>query len=260
MCDLDGVVWLGGTPIPGAAEAVRRLGEAGLRVVYVTNSSAPTIAEHTATLAAAGIDAEGAVVSSATAVAQLLGPGERVLVCGGAGVAEAVVTAGAEPVDGDDEAGATEVDAVVVGLHQNFDYRRLRIAVGAVRRGARFLACNRDPLFPTGQGKVPGAGSIVAAVATSAEREPVVAGKPHRPAADAVARLLGLAPGDASLARRLLMVGDQHLTDGRFAELLGCRFALVRTGNTAPGAALDHRPDLDAADLCAVASAVLAGS
>ena len=37
--DLDGVIWLGDQPIPGAAEAVGRLQAAGESVVFVTNNS-----------------------------------------------------------------------------------------------------------------------------------------------------------------------------------------------------------------------------
>lgn len=259
LCDLDGVVWLAGVPIAGSVEAIDELRGAGRRVLFVTNSSAPTIAEHTATLAAVGIEAAGDVISSATAAAALVNAGERVLVCGGAGVTEAVVSAGALPVDGADEAAAADgVDAVIVGLHRSFDYERLRIAVAALQRGARFIACNRDPLFPTPAGKVPGAGSIVAAVAASALREPEVAGKPHAAAAAAVAAHLGAALDDDAFTDGLVMVGDQVSTDGRFAELLGCRFALVRTGNTAPGAPIGMHAAFDGFDLSAVASAMLA--
>ena len=37
--DLDGVVWLGKTPIPGSAEAIARLRAVGERVAFVTNNS-----------------------------------------------------------------------------------------------------------------------------------------------------------------------------------------------------------------------------
>ena len=77
LCDLDGVVWLGGVPIPGSVAAIERLRRAGWRVVFVTNSSSPTIAEHTAALAAIGVPAEGDVISSATAAAGMLRHGER---------------------------------------------------------------------------------------------------------------------------------------------------------------------------------------
>src|SRR3990170_105991 len=64
LCDLDGVVWLSGQPIAGSVEAVARLRDAGHRVLFVTNSSWPLLAEHEAALAAIGIGAVGEVVSS----------------------------------------------------------------------------------------------------------------------------------------------------------------------------------------------------
>ena len=39
VLDLDGVVWLGDEPIAGAAEAVRRLRDAGEQLAFVTNNS-----------------------------------------------------------------------------------------------------------------------------------------------------------------------------------------------------------------------------
>jgi ribonucleotide monophosphatase NagD (HAD superfamily) len=58
----------------------------------------------------------------------------------------------------------------------------------------------------------------------------------------------------APLSARALMIGDRYDTDGLFARTLGCRFALVRSGVSAPGAAIDAATpvDLDVADLAAV--------
>ena len=39
LLDLDGVVYLGGTAIPGAAEALRKADAAGMRLAYVTNNA-----------------------------------------------------------------------------------------------------------------------------------------------------------------------------------------------------------------------------
>jgi 4-nitrophenyl phosphatase len=252
LCDLDGVVWLSGEPIPGSVEAVARLRDAGHRVLFVTNSSWPRLADHEGALAAIGIEAPGDVVTSPMAAATLVNAGERVLVCGGPGIVEAVETVGAIPILGDDDAAvASGVDVVVVGLHREFDYHRLTLATAAVRSGARFVATNNDPLYPTPSGPVPGGGSIVAAVATASGREPAIAGKPFRPMADAVRRLVGEAAD-------LVMVGDMISTDGRFAVALGCRFALVRTGNTAPGEHVDFLRAFDVPDLAAVAELIVA--
>ena len=53
------------------------------------------------------------------------------------------------------------------------------------------------------------------------------------------------------------MVGDQISTDGEFARELGCRFALVRTGNTAPGESVEFEPAFDLPDLAAVVEAIV---
>ena len=46
--DLDGVLWRGAMPIPGAAEGVARLRARGERVVFLTNNAAPTVSEQLA--------------------------------------------------------------------------------------------------------------------------------------------------------------------------------------------------------------------
>ena len=52
------------------------------------------------------------------------------------------------------------------------------------------------------------------------------------------------------------MVGDRPSTDGAFAVTLGCPFALVRSGVTAPGVAVDVPVALDAPDLAAVVDSI----
>ena len=39
LLDLDGVVYLGGTAIPGAAEALAQARSAGMRLAFVTNNA-----------------------------------------------------------------------------------------------------------------------------------------------------------------------------------------------------------------------------
>lgn len=253
VCDLDGVVWLAGEPISGAAEGVAALRGAGFRVLFATNNSGPLLTEHEAALGAIGIPAAGDVVTSAQAAARLVAPGEIVACCSGPGVVEAVEQRGAHAVD---VRAATHADVVVVGLTRDFDYRALERASTLVREGARFVATNTDATYPTPEGEQPGGGALVAAVATAAGRQPEVAGKPHRAMAELVR---AVAPG--APAASTVMVGDRLATDGRFAATLGCRFALVRSGVTPPGAAVDAARDgvvvdIDAADLAEVARRV----
>lgn len=250
VIDLDGVVWLSDQPIEGAAGAVSRLQAAGHRVAFVTNNSSVTVADQEAKLAAHGIGGAGLVVTSAQAVAGLVGQGERVLCCGGPGLAEGLAARGATVVPGDGDGGRdVEVDVVVVGLHRDFDYERLAVAATAVRRGARLLASNADATFPTPAGLVPGAGAILAAVETASGQRAVVAGKPHPPMVEHLRALLGPVG---------TVVGDRVDTDGALARALGWRFALVLSGVTPavePGA--EPVPDVVAPTLAALVEAEL---
>jgi HAD superfamily hydrolase (TIGR01450 family) len=262
LVDLDGVVWLSRVPIAGSPEAIARLRATGRRVLFVTNNSAPLVAEHELALEAIGVPAAGDVVTSAQAAALLVDPGAHVLVCGGAGIVEALHRRGAlavHPVGADDGGGAVGdpvgVDAVVVGFHRDFDYERMRIAATAVRSGARLIGTNDDATYPTPDGPIPGGGAILASVAVAAGVTPEIAGKPHDPMALLVRTLLGEAFDPATT----VMIGDRPDTDGRFARALGCRFALVRSGVALPGTPATPAPDLDAADLAAVV-AMLDGS
>ena len=244
VLDLDGVVWLADTPIPGAGEAVARLRASGERVLFATNNSFPPRAETEAKLARFGIPAEGDVLSSPMAAARLVEPGERVLVLGGPGIVEAVRARGAVPVrDGDAE-------VVAVGFHRDFDYERLRIAARAVDRGARLVATNDDATYPTPDGPIPGGGALVAAVAYATGVTPIVAGKPHGPMVDLVRAAGG---GDGTV------VGDRPDTDGAFARRLGYRFALVLTGVTSRAdLPVEPQPDAVADSLAALVAGEVA--
>lgn len=257
LCDLDGVVWLAHEPIPGAAAAIASLRGGGARVLFVTNNSSAIVAEQEASLERIGIPAVGDVVTSAMAAARLVEPGERVLVAAGPGVAEAVTRRGAEAVPNDGSSDPGRIDAVVVGLHRDFDYRRLTVAATALHRGARLIGTNHDPTYPTPRGPEPGGGSLLAAVAAAGLSEPLLAGKPHRPMADVVGDVVGRT-GRSFSPSRTLVVGDRPDSDGAFAATLGCRFALVRSGVTAPSAAVDGDVTLDhdVADLSELARAL----
>jgi glycerol-1-phosphatase len=211
VVDLDGVVWLAGTALPGAAEGVAELRRLGIPVLFATNNAAPTIHALLAGLAAIGIEAtDEEVATSAQSAAALLGDDQRVYVVGDAGLREAVSRRRAVLAE-------DRPDAVVVGLTRSFDYDTCDRAARFVRDGARFVAANIDPTFPTPTGLRPGAGSIVAAIATASGHAPEVAGKPS----PAMARLVTARVAVGAV------VGDRPSTDGAFAAALGVPFALV---------------------------------
>jgi glycerol 3-phosphatase-2 len=211
VVDLDGVVWLGGTALPGALDGVNALRDGGIPVVFATNNAAPTVAELLGKLAAIGVAAESEeVVTSAQAAASLLEPGSTAYVVGEAGIREALGAVGVRESD-------EHPDAVVVGLTTAFDYATCARASTFIRRGARYLATNVDATLPGPNGLLPGAGSIVASVSTASGSSPIVAGKPHEPMARLVRRRTDVGA----------VIGDRPSTDGAFAERLGVAFVQV---------------------------------
>lgn len=250
VLDLDGVVWLAHRPLVGAADAVARLRRAG-PVLFVTNNAQHERATVARLLTDAGVPAEPAdVLTSAMAAATVIAPGERVLAFAGPGVIEALGERRAEVVTSTNGV-SPSVDTVVVGRHVDFTFATLTAAVRAVAAGARLVATNDDPAYPTADGPEPGAGSLLAAVVTASGRQPaVVAGKPHEPMATLIADRLG---------SRGWVVGDSPATDGLLARRLGYRFGLVLSGVTGDGdLPVEPPPDAVASDLAALVDDLLA--
>ena len=227
LLDLDGVVYLGGHPIPGAAEALGKAVASGMRLAFVTNNASRTPAAVAAQLTALGVPAMAQdVITSAQAAARLLAerlpPGAPVLVVGGIGLRVAVRERGLRPVSVASERPA----AVVQGYTPGLTYELLAEGALAVAAGAWYVASNADATLPTPRGRQPGNGSLIQVIATATGRSPVVAGKPEPPLhAEAVAR---------SGARHPLVVGDRLDTDIESAVRSGADSLLVLTGVTRP--------------------------
>jgi len=227
LLDLDGVVYLGGAAIPGAAEALGKATAAGMRLAFVTNNAYRTPAAIAAQLTGLGVPASPQdVVTSAQAAARLLAErlpaGAPVLVIGGAGLRVAVRERGLRPVS----TAADEPAAVVQGYAPDIGYANLAEGALAVEAGALFVASNADATLPTPRGRQPGNGSLVQVIATATGARPLVAGKPEPPLhAESVQR---------TSARRPLIVGDRLDTDIEGACRVGADSLLVLTGVTKP--------------------------
>ena len=241
LVDLDGVVYRGADPVPGVAAVLAARAKAGDEVVYVTNNSMHYRLDYVSRLSAMGAPVgDERVVSSARATALYITEHEpsvrRVLVVGAGGlerelrdVGLEVVTAGhaatranQEGIDGFEAAGRP--DAVVVGLDPQVTYLRLAVAADAVRAGAKFIATNRDPVYPTERGLRPGSGSIVAAIEAASGVTPVSIGKPAPLLLEEAARAAG------GVAKDAVMIGDSLVTDIAAARAVGCRSVFMLTG------------------------------
>lgn len=243
LVDLDGVVYRGNEPVPGVAAVLADRAARGDAVVYVTNNSMHYRADYVTRLTAMGAPiTPETVVSSARATALHIAhhePGiRRVLVLGASGLERElrdvgldVVTAGhaatrmhQEGIDGWAAAGAP--DAVVTGLDPNLTYLRLTAAADCIRAGARFIATNLDPIYPTERGLLPGAGTLAAAVEYTTGVTPLSIGKPAPRLLELAAEAVGRTAGEA------VMIGDGIGTDLAAAHAVGARCVFMLTGVT----------------------------
>jgi HAD superfamily hydrolase (TIGR01450 family) len=227
LLDLDGVVYIGGQPIPGAPAALHSAKKKGMRLAYVTNNASRTPAAVAALLTAMDVPASPAdVVTSAQAAARLLAeklpPKARVLVIGSAALRLAVRERGLTPVST-----ATEDPvAVVQGYGPGIGYGSLAEGGLAVRKGALFVGTNADSTLPGPRGIQPGNGSLLQVIAHATGTSPVIAGKPEPPLhRESVIRTGAKTP---------LVVGDRLDTDIEAACRAGADSLLVLTGVSRP--------------------------
>ena len=223
ILDIDGVLYTGDAPLPGAVEFIRLLQARALPFQVLTNNSTRTPAAVAARLQGMGMDvhAEHILTSSLAAAMYLkkIQPaGGRVYVVGEEGLQRPVSEAGFTLA----EDGAA--DFVVVGMDRGLTYAKLRRAALLIRAGAQFVATNPDTTFPSPEGLVPGAGALIAALQTTTGVKPVVIGKPMPTGFELALEKLGV---DAS---RAAAVGDRLDTDIEGGHHAGIRTVLVLSG------------------------------
>lgn len=241
LVDLDGVVYRGTDPVPGIAALLAERAATGDDIVYVTNNSMHYRADYVTRLSALGAPVSAdRVVSAPRATALHIAEREpgirRVLTVGASGLDRELRDVGLDVVAAahvaermareglDGWTAAGHPDAVVAGLDPQLTYLRIAAAADCIRAGARFVATNRDPVYPTERGLRPGAGSVIAAIEVACGVKPLVIGKPEPLLMEEAARAVGADPHDA------VVIGDGLLTDIAAARAVGARSVLILTG------------------------------
>lgn len=216
LFDLEGVLCVGGYPLPGAREALLSLRAAGIPMRFITNTTRTTRAAVIDRLAAIGLEVPlehlfTPVVAARdyllarnltphllvhpnieSEFADLLGPPPEAVLLGDAGSA--------------------------------FDYPSLNRCFRLLLEGLPLLAMGANRHFyDQGQWSLD-AGPFVAALEYAAEMEAIVLGKP------AIDFFLGAVEGIALPPQDVLMVGDDAEMDVCGALSAGLRGVLVRTG------------------------------
>jgi HAD superfamily hydrolase (TIGR01450 family) len=252
LIDLDGVVWIGREAVPGAAETLRALLDAGKRLVFVTNNPGRPPAAYAERLRELGVVVgEEQIVTAGMVVARLAGEAAgqdgSAFVIGAPALKEMVAAAGARLLEGE---AAWEADVVVVSGHRGFDYGELLAAKRALDRGAALFATSHDPTMPYPGGELPGTGAVLAAVETASGSRAVIAGKPERHLFEMAIEALGCSfrahsNQEEQANGRVAMVGDRISSDIEGGRRAGLETVLVLSGTTSreEAEAADPAPD-----------------
>ncbi len=224
LLDLDGCVWVGEEPTPGAAEAITALRAAGKSIVFLTNDPRRSPEDYVRKLWNVGITASLAeVVTVGAAIQHALAQGPartETYVIGAPAMFRHVSEAGMQIVNG--TARAAEARLVVIAGHDELTYDELRLATQAVLRGAEMIAAGRDRTFPREDGPWPGTGAVVAALEYATGHTARSVGKPKPQMFHTALDRLG--PG------RALVVGDRVESDLAGAAAAKLDGAIVLTG------------------------------
>jgi glycerol 3-phosphatase-2 len=252
VSDLDGTLWIDGTPLPGAVDLLDSFRRRGARVCLATNASVATSAHLLAELTRAALAAPGDVLITAAdalgARARELGIREAAVI-GEAGLFDALTRHGIRPVPADEAwrgwRSGLKRRAVAMGLAPDTSLRTLGRVAMLLERGLPLLVTTTEVAYPTREGMSGGTGMALAALVARVPVEPVVCGKPSLPF---------LAALRAHVAGRVLVVGDTVAADIELATAAGWDSLLVLTGTSAGQSAGWPRATYVAPDLVTIAS------
>jgi HAD superfamily hydrolase (TIGR01458 family) len=228
LLDVDGVLHVSGEPIPGAADAVRRLRANGHRLRFVTNTTIRSRSQLGELLRAHGIEVEDDEVQTAAAAAVRVLRGKRVLAL--------TMHALVHDLEGLELVGE-EADAVLIGGADEtpetslvFSYMNLARAFAELELGAELYCLHRNRWWQTKHGPLLDSGAFVAGLEFASQVEATVLGKPSPSYFEAALDALDAEP------TMTWMVGDDLESDIAGAHALGMRTVLVRTGKFRPDA------------------------
>jgi 4-nitrophenyl phosphatase len=227
ILDMDGVLWKDDSPIGNLPAIFERISACGLKVTLATNNATKTVDEYLDKLSGFGVTLEPRqIVNSSEATAHALSnkyPQKgSIFVVGENGIISALREKGFAPIiDPEDK---TQPVAVVSSWDRQLTFDKLRRATLHVRAGAPLYATNADRSFPTPEGLIPGAGSILAALETATDVKAIVIGKPSPLMLELAAERMGLNKD------QVLVVGDRLETDIAGGQALKARTALVLSG------------------------------
>jgi len=221
LIDLDGVLYVGKSPIPGAKECLNFMQDRGYIYRFVSNSTRRCRDSVAGRLNGLGYDVPAEYIFTPPMAAIDHMKRLRKERC-------FLLTAGDVHLDFEN-AGITiaekDVDFVVIGDAGNdFTFERLNLALRLILDGAEILALERDRYWMESDGIVLSAGPFVAALEYATGKKSELMGKPSW-------KFFKMAMDDmGKRAEQVAMIGDDVFTDVQGAQKMGIQGILVKTG------------------------------
>ena len=250
LLDMDGVLYRGKTALDGVGALLDLCNQRGIEYACITNNASMTPEEYEDKLRAMQIAIPASrVLTSALITNRYLRAtyprGTSVYAIGMKGLLSLLF---------DDDyfvLNEKHPELVVQGADFELTYAKLRTGCLAIRAGARFIGTNPDTTFPSEEGLIPGAGSLIKVLELSTGVKPFIIGKPEPTMFLSAIEMLH------STTDTTLMIGDRLDTDIDGAHAAGVHTALVLTGVSSAAEADSNpvKPDAVFADLPALVTA-----
>ncbi|HUG14698.1 MAG TPA: TIGR01458 family HAD-type hydrolase [Thermomicrobiales bacterium] len=235
LVDVDGVLHIEDTPIPGAVETLAELRRRGMPFRLLTNTTVRSRHTLASAMRGMGFDvADDEIITAGGAAAAYVRrrfPGQPVYLLARPDVAA--------EFDGVPLTDGPEARVVVVGdAGERFTFAAMNHAFRLLFDGAALVAMHRSPWWQTAEGPTIDMGAFVRGLEYSSGVRATMVGKPATPFFRAGFRALGLPPHEVA------MVGDTVRQDVLPAMRLGATGVLVRTGMFREGDLSAGTPDV----------------
>jgi HAD superfamily hydrolase (TIGR01458 family) len=246
LLDLDGVVYVGRTVLPGSLEAISQIRAARLPLKFITNTTRRPLRQIIGDLAPLGLQLQAEDIYTPAAIAEAFLRRRNL---------KPFLVVHPNLREDFSELTRDGDEAVVVGdAGEFFSYDLLNQAYRKLLHGAAFLALAKNRGFLDHDNEMSlDAGPFVAALEYASGREATVLGKPSETFFALAVQGLKCTP------ETVVMIGDDAEADVGGAMAAGLMGVLVQTGKYRPGqeAHLAEQPTLVAQDLKAAVDLLL---
>jgi NagD protein len=230
LIDMDGVIYKGSEPIPGAVKFINKLRDDGYPFLFLTNNSQRTSRDVCYKLRKIGFNVNDEdIFTCAMATARYLASRKEngtAYVIGEGGLLNELHKAGYSIVE-------DHPDFVIIGEGRTIMLESVDKAINMIMAGSKLIATNLDPNCPVGNGKYrAGCGAFVAMLECATGKQAFSVGKPSPVMMRMARKTLGLGTDET------IMIGDTMGTDILGAGSMGFTTVLTLSGVT-------NKTDLD---------------